>query len=52
MPLLIFWRNATSLSDQRVASGGPKSNDAAYPSIIAWILLALRVINALRIVAG
>lgn len=52
MPLLIFWQNATSLSDQGVASGRPMSNAAAYPSIIAWILLALSVINALRIVAG
>jgi len=49
VPLLIF---STSLSDQGVASGGPMSNAAAYPSIIAWILLALSVINALRIVAG
>lgn len=52
VPLLIFWQNATSLSDQGVASGGPMSNAAAYPSIIAWILLALSLINALRIVAG
>lgn len=52
VPLLIFWQNAAALSDQGVASGGPMSNAAAYPSIIAWILLALSLINTLRIVAG
>ncbi|MBN8189089.1 MAG: hypothetical protein GYB50_15315 [Rhodobacteraceae bacterium] len=52
VPLLIFRQNAISLSDRGVALGGPMSNAAAYSSIIAWILLALSLINALRIVAG
>ncbi|MBN9887044.1 tripartite tricarboxylate transporter TctB family protein [Salipiger abyssi] len=52
VPLLIFWQNATSLTEQSVASGGPMSNAAAYPAIIAWILLGLTAVNALRIVAG
>ncbi len=52
VPLLIAWQNATSLADQGVASGGPMSNAAAYPTIIAWVLVVLTLVNALRIISG
>ena len=52
VPALIFWQNATSLHDQGVASGGAMSNAAVYPAGIAWALVILSMVNALRIVAG
>lgn len=45
VPIVIFWQKATSLKAQGVTTGGPMNNAAMFPSIIAWLMLGLALIN-------
>lgn len=52
IPLVVFWQISTSLVEQGAASGGPLSNAAVFPRIVAWLMLGLAGLSALQIVAG
>ncbi|MDW4499346.1 tripartite tricarboxylate transporter TctB family protein [Sulfitobacter sp. D35] len=52
LPAVAFWQIATSLTEQEVASGGPMQNAAIFPEIVAWVLLGLCGLQALRIATG
>lgn len=52
IPPLVMYQAATSLAGQGVASGGPLQNAAIFPRIVAWVLIGLCVIHAIRLVAG
>lgn len=49
VPVIIFWKSATSLVEQGVASGGPMQNAAIFPQGVAAVMGGLLVLNALRI---
>ncbi|WP_299653956.1 tripartite tricarboxylate transporter TctB family protein [uncultured Jannaschia sp.] len=52
IPLIVLWQNTTSLEEQGVAGGGPMTDAAMYPGLIAWILVVLSGVNGVRILAG
>lgn len=52
IPPLVLYQAATSLAEQGVASGGPLENAAVFPRTLAWILVGLCSIHALRLIAG
>lgn len=52
IPLMVFWQISTSLVEQDAASGGPLSNAAIFPQIVAWVMLGLAGVSAVQIVAG
>ena len=52
LPVVVFWQAATSLAEQDAATGGPMRNAAIFPRIVAWVLVGLCIVHALRLVAG
>ena len=52
VPVVIFWQSATSLAEQGAASGGPLENAALYPRVVATVMTAIVIIQALRLLLG
>ncbi len=52
IPVTIFWQASTSLVEQGGASGGPLQNAAYYPRLLAVIMSALVIIQAIRLLLG
>ncbi|MDF0599379.1 tripartite tricarboxylate transporter TctB family protein [Psychromarinibacter sp. C21-152] len=52
VPVVIFWRSATSLAEQGAASGGPLDNAAFYPRVIAGLMGVAVAVHGIRLLLG